>query len=83
MWSLIKAMARALVERIKAVGATAPIPSHIPTQKDLKVQRSVARGIYRQRSRVERDFCKFKHFSRIAARFDPLAGNVLAAGVLA
>jgi len=71
--------ARVLVERIEALGAAA----HIPTQKDRKVQRSVARDIYRQRNLVERFFCKLKHFRRCATRFDKLARNYLAAVALA
>ncbi len=71
--------ARALVEQIEAVGAKA----HIPTQRDRKVQRSVARSIYRQRNLVERYFNKLKHFRRCATRFDKLARNFLAAVALA
>lgn len=71
--------ARALVEQIEAIGATA----HIPTQKDRKVQRSVARHIYRQRNLVERYFCKLKHFRRCATRFEKLARNFLAAVAIA
>ena len=71
--------ARDLVERIQARGAHA----HIPTQKDRKIQRSVARDIYRQRNLVERYFCKLKHFRRCATRFDKLARNFLAAVALA
>lgn len=67
--------ARALIEQIEAVGAKA----HIPTQRDRKVQRSVARSIYRQRNLVERYFNKLKHFRRCATRFDKLARNFLAA----
>lgn len=71
--------ARALVEQVQAMGATA----HIPTQRDRKVQRSVAPEIYRQRNLVERYFCKLKHFRRCATRFDKLARNFLAAVALA
>lgn len=71
--------ARALVERIEALGAAADIP----TQKDRKVQRSVARRIYRQRNLVERLFCKLKYFRRCATCFDKLARNYLAAVALA
>lgn len=71
--------ARALVEGIEAIGATA----HIPTQRDRKVQRSVSRHIYRQRNLVERFFCKLKHLRRCATRFDKLARNFLAAVALA
>ena len=71
--------ARALVDQIEAMGAKA----HIPTQRDRKVQRSVARTIYRQRNLVERYFNKLKHFRRCATRFDKLARNFLAAIALA
>ncbi|WP_407646482.1 IS5 family transposase [Henriciella aquimarina] len=71
--------ARALIEQIEAAGAEA----HIPTQRDRKVQRSVARDIYRQRNLVERYFNKLKHFRRCATRFDKLARNFLAAIALA
>ena len=53
--------------------------AHIPTQKDRKIQRSVAPQIYRQRNLVERFFNKLKHFRRIATRYDKLARNFLAA----
>ncbi|PHR96689.1 MAG: IS5/IS1182 family transposase, partial [Oceanobacter sp.] len=71
--------ARALVEQVEAMGATA----HIPTQRNRKVQRSVAPNIYRQRNLVERYFCKLKHFRRCATRFDKLARNFLAVVALA
>ena len=71
--------AMALVERIRARGAEA----HIPTQRDRKVQRSVDRDIYRQRNLVERYFNKLKHFRRIATRFGKLAVTYLAAVALA
>ena len=71
--------AMALVERIRSRGAEA----HIPTQRDRKLQRSVDRGIYRQRNLVERYFNKIKHFRRIATRFEKLAVTYLAAVALA
>ena len=71
--------AMALVERIRARGAEA----HIPTQRDRKVQRSVDRDIYRQRNLVERYFNKLKHFRRIATQFEKLAVTYLAAVALA
>ena len=57
--------------------------AHIPTQRDRKVQRSVAPSLYRQRNLVERFFCKLKHFRRVATRYDKLARNFLAAVALA
>jgi transposase len=71
--------ARAIVELIEAGGAVA----HIPTQSNVKVQRSVDLQIYRQRNLVERFFNKLKHFRRIATRYDKLARNFLAAIALA
>ena len=46
-------------------------------------QRAVDPAIYRQRSLVERFFCKLKQFRRVATRFDKLARNFLAAVLLA
>ena len=70
---------RALVELVAANGGEA----HIPTQKQVKKQRSVDPELYRQRNRVERFFCNLKQFRRIATRFDKLARNFLAAVALA
>ena len=71
--------ARAIVEQIEAMGAIA----HIPTQRNRKVQRSVAADVYRKRNLVERYFCKLKHFRRCATRFEKLARNFLAAVAIA
>ena len=71
--------ARAIVEMVRQHGGEA----HIPTQRDRKVQRSVDPALYRQRNLIERFFCKLKHFSRVATRFDKLARNFLAAVLLA
>ncbi len=71
--------ARTIVELIEAGGAVA----HIPTQSNVKVQRSVDLEIYRKRNLVERFFNKLKHFRRIATRYDKLARNFLAAVALA
>ena len=68
-----------LIDLVRLRGGEA----HIPTQRDRKVQRSVDRGLYRQRNLVERFFCKLKHFRRIATRYDKLARNFLAAVALA
>jgi transposase len=57
--------------------------THIPTQSDRKVQRTVDRQLYRKRNLIERYFCKLKHFRRIATRFDKLARNFLAAVLIA
>jgi transposase len=57
--------------------------AHIPTQRRVRIQRTVAPDLYRRRNLVERFFCKIKHFRRIATRFDKLARNFLAAVLLA
>ena len=70
---------RALVELVAASGGTA----HIPTQRRVKVQRSVERDLYRKRNLVERYFCRLKQFRHIATRYDKRAQNFLAAVALA
>ena len=70
---------RALVELVASRGGQA----HIPTQSNVRVQRSVDPTLYRQRNLIERFFNKLKHFRRIATRFDKLARNFLAAVALA
>lgn len=57
--------------------------AHIPSTSRRLVRRSVDPDLYRQRSLVERFFCKLKQFRRIATRFDKLARNFLAAVLLA
>lgn len=71
--------ARAIVGLIAARGGCA----HIPTQGDRKVQCSIDPAIYRQRNVVKQYFRQLKDFRRIATRFDKLAGNFLAAVLLA
>ena len=56
---------------------------HIPSTSRRTVRRSVDPELYRQRSLVERFFCKLKQFRRVATRFDKLARNFLAAVMLA
>jgi transposase len=70
---------RAIIELVAAKGGEA----HIPTQRRVRVQRSVDPGLYRQRNLVERYFCNLKQFRRIATRFEKLARNFLAAVALA
>ena len=70
---------RAIIDLVSARGGSA----HIPTQRQVKVQRSVDPQLYRQRNLVERYFCSLKHFRRIATRFEKLARNFLAAVALA
>ena len=64
---------QAFLDLIRASGAKACIP----TPRDRIVQRSVPNRIYRQRNRVERYFCKMKHFRCAATRFDKLARSKL------
>lgn len=66
---------RAIIALVAQTGGQA----HIPTQSRVRVQRSVAPDLYRQRNLVERFFCNLKQFRRIATRFDKLKCNFLAA----
>lgn len=61
--------ADALLARIKDIGARAVIP---PKSNRLH-QRSYSKTPYRRRNRIERWFCRLKHFRRIATRYDKLA----------
>lgn len=70
---------RAIIEMVRQAGGNA----HIPTQRNVRVQRSVDPALYRQRNLIERFFNKLKHFRRIATRFDKLARNFLAAVLIA
>jgi len=70
---------RAIIALVAATGGQA----HIPTQSRVKIQRSVAPELYRQRNLVERFFCNLKQFRRIATRFDKLKRNFAAAVSLA
>jgi transposase len=70
---------RAIVELVRSAGGEA----HIPTQRNVRIQRSVDPALYRRRNLIERFFNKLKHFRRIATRFDKLARNFLAAVLLA
>jgi transposase len=70
---------RAIIEMVRQAGGEA----HIPTQRNVKVQRFVDPALYRQRNLIERFFNKLKHFRRIATRFDKLARNFLAAVLIA
>jgi transposase len=69
----------AVIDLIRRSGAEPSIPS----TSQRTVRRSVDMAIYRQRNRVERFFCRLKHFRRVATRFDKLARNFLAAVLLA
>ncbi len=57
--------------------------AHIPTRRNLRIQRYVEPALYRQRNLVERFFCNLKQFRRAATRYDKLARNFLAAIALA
>ena len=46
------------------------IPPCIPSKSNRKVQIEHDRQIYRQRNVVERMFCRFKDWRRVATRFD-------------
>lgn len=70
---------RSLVDLVNGRGGTA----HIPTQRRVRIQRTVEPGLYRRRNLIERFFCKLKQFRRIATRFDKHATNFLAAVALA
>jgi transposase len=56
---------------------------HIPTQRDRRMQRSVAPDLYRKRNLVERFFNKLKHFRKIATRYETSARNDLSAVLIA
>ena len=64
-----------LIER-----GTTPV---IPSKSNRKVQIEHDRQIYRQRNVVERMFCRFKDWRRVATRYDKLARNFLSAVALA
>lgn len=70
---------RAIIELVASTGGEA----HIPTQRGVRMQRSVEPTLYRQRNLVERFFCRLKQFRRVATRFDKTARNFLAAVALA
>lgn len=55
----------------------------IPPRSNRKFRRRYSRVLYRTRNIVERFFCRIKHFRRVAARQDKLAGNYLAFASLA
>lgn len=42
----------------------------IPPRKNRKIQYDYDRAIYKQRNVVERMFCRFKDWRRVATRFD-------------
>lgn len=64
-----------LVER-----GTEPV---IPPRKNRKIQYDYDRAIYKQRNVIERKFCRFKDWRRIATRFDRNVRNFMGAVSLA
>lgn len=58
-----------LVLTIELMGAEVVIPS----KSNRKVQRAHDKVAYKLRNRIERFFCRLKHFRRIATRYDKLA----------
>lgn len=71
--------AKALIDWCAARGATV----HRPTQRNVRIQRTVEPALDRLRNLLERDFNKLKHFRRVATRFDKLARNFIAAVAIA
>lgn len=63
--------AKAIIDFVRSSGGC----THVSTQRDRKVQRSIDPAIYRQRNVVECYFCKLKHFRSIATHFDKLAAT--------
>lgn len=55
----------------------------IPPRKNRKVQYEYDKAIYRQRNVVERMFCRFKDWRRIATRFDRNLATFMGAVALA
>lgn len=63
----------ALLAKIRACGATPVIPS----RAGRTVQRRLLRRLYRLRNQAERSVNRFKHFRRIATRYEKTARNFL------
>jgi transposase len=70
---------QALREWLDARGTEAVIPS----RKTRKTQYNYDKAIYRQRNIIERKFCRFKDWRRIATRFDRKLKSFMAAIALA
>lgn len=58
-----------LISAIEAKGGCAVIPA----RSNRKKERSLDKERYKNRNRIERFFCRIKHFRRIATRYDKLA----------
>ncbi|MEZ0496747.1 IS5 family transposase [Sphingomonas sp. IW22] len=54
-----------------------PTPN-IPPKSNRRWEPCFSKRLYRERNLIERFFSKLKHFSRVATRYDKLAGNFLA-----
>jgi transposase len=59
------------------------IIASIPSTASRTVPYPISRKAYRGRNRIERFFCHLKNWRRVAARYDRLACNYLAAVALA
>ena len=55
----------------------------IPPRKNRKIQYDYDRAVYKQRDVVERMFCRFKDWNRIATRFDRNIKNFMSAIAIA
>jgi transposase len=51
---------------------------NIPAKSNRKERFCFSRSLYRERNRIERFFCRIKHFRRVATRYEKLAANFLA-----
>lgn len=56
---------------------------NIPSKANCRWKRCFSRTLHKGRNAVERMFCRFKDFRRIANRYDKLAANFLGAIYLA
>ncbi|TDR27825.1 IS4 family transposase [Aquamicrobium defluvii] len=63
-----------LADRIAQSGAGVVIPP----RRNRKVQRTYDVDLHKERNRIERFFRKFKHFRRVATRYDKLLANLMA-----
>lgn len=61
----------AVLDRLRRTRTHAVIPSRIVRT----VQRPLDASLYRERNRIERLFCRIKHFRRVATRYDKLAAR--------
>ena len=61
----------AVLGRLRQTRSRAVIPSRVIRT----VQRPLDSALYRERNRIERLFCRIKHFRRVATRYDKLAGR--------